>query len=98
MATIYSVHYIPKFVFLENVCRVLLHPLPIRHADHLIFQGVDSSNEPMLTKNTIQIGPKCDNKIIKETVSVISSPFKFFFFKGHVKFTTVPIKALSDQV
>ena len=48
MATIYSIHYIPKFVFLENVCRVLLHPLPIRHVYHLVLQGVDSINEPIL--------------------------------------------------
>ena len=50
MATIYSVHYIPKFVFLENVCRVLLHPLPIRHVYHLVLQGVDSINEPIFKK------------------------------------------------
>ena len=45
MATIYSIHYIPKFVFLENVCRVLLHPLPIRHVYHLVLQCVDSIND-----------------------------------------------------
>ena len=55
MATIYSIHYIPKFVFLENVCRVLLHPLPIRHVYHLVLQGVDSINEPIFKKSSIYV-------------------------------------------